>query len=103
MKMITKQFMSSGKPKSEENEIGLMIRCLKCGNGRVFLITENLKNLYKERIVDKFRIETECENCKRQIEVVVGWVTNNKGFSYKDFRKTKELSVEDNNGLGELK
>ena len=97
--MKTKQFLSSGKPKSNEDEIGLMIRCLKCGNGRVFLITANLKNLYKERNTDKFRIETECENCKRQIEVVVGWVTKKDGFSYKEFRETEEFSVQDNDIL----
>lgn len=99
VKIKTKQFLSGGKPKSEHYEIGLLIKCLDCKKGRMFKITDNLKLIYKDRMEDKFRIETECEGCNRKIEVGLGWIDFKKGYSYKDFEKSKEISVEDENGL----
>ena len=103
MEMRTKQFVSAGKPKENQNEIGILIKCLECGKGRVFKVTEQIKLVYKDRTMDKFKIETECEGCSRKIEVSFGWITRESGFSYRDFKKSKELSVEDENGLWDLK
>lgn len=101
-KIKTKQFLSGGKPKSEEADIGLLIKCLDCNKGRVFKITDNLKPIYKDRKTDKFRIEIECEGCNKKIEVALGWIELKRGYSYKDFRETDEISVEDEMGLGRL-
>ncbi len=100
--MKTKQIITSKKPIKENREIGLLIKCLDCNTGRMFKISENLK-LLLNKVMDKFKIETFCEECDKKIEVSVGWINKRAGFSYRGFSEDKDiLSVEDLNGLGEL-
>ena len=80
-KIKTKQFLSGGKPKNEEADIGLLIKCLDCNKGRMFKITDNLKHCYKDRGEDKFRIETECEGCNKKIGVSFGWIEFKEKFN----------------------
>jgi len=81
-------------------KIGLYIECRKCGWGRVYIIDDSLW-LLQSRELSATSIEVECEKCKNVIYVGIGYIKDEKNFSYvkPNFFGRSGLQVCDQNGL----
>src|SRR5687767_11228176 len=101
-KGYTIQGGNSDKPIPSENEIGLTIYCHNCKQGRNFCIDSNLK-VVEHRQMKSLYVISQCEKCKTEIEVRIGWVDRAVEKWTSKFNELFPLyQVKDDIGLGDM-